>query len=246
MELSKLYSEYKIYPQNAFHTGTPVRVFQDMLPDNYFSKDINAFLEYHNYKATKRGADLPWWGEKYFICGNDKKYMIVSRDSLSPNAGSVVFYAHLMQQIKSRQEYEHYCGKLDMFYQKFKFGSWLNVLKTLTEWKIDLDNLFITDASKVYMEESDKKFDKIKSKELLIREIKLCSPDILILLGDIPFNLLSKDYTFAEVVDNARLLEIEGIKTVVSPFPTGLGRTRKDFRPRMNKTTALIHSLCSS
>lgn len=46
IELSKIYSKYKIFPRATFHMYTPLSVFQDIFPNNHYSKDINIFLEY--------------------------------------------------------------------------------------------------------------------------------------------------------------------------------------------------------
>ena len=244
VELGKIYAEYEIFSRSTFHMHTPLSVFQDLFPNNHYSKDINTFLEYQDYKATKRGADLPWWGKKYFTLNNDRKYMIISQDSLSADSGSVVFYTHIMQEISNRKAYEHYRSRLSWSYRNFHFGNWTSVKETITNWGVDFDNLFITDASKVYMEESKSKFDKVKSKDLLIEEIKFCKPHILILLGGSPLNILAKEYIYADIVDNARLLEIEGVRTVVCPFPSGQGRSHKHFKARMENATHLLRNLC--
>lgn len=243
VDLASIYSEYKIFPLNTFQPNTPLRVFQRMFPDNYYSRDMNNFLSLHDYLSTRRGADLPWWGEKYFESDNVKRCMIVSQDSLSLDSGSVAFYAHIMQEVKDEKDYRKFYEKLDKEYQKFGYGNWSKIKRLILGWGFDFEKLFITDASKVYMEGSREKFDIKKSKELLEREINFCKPDILVLLGAKPLKLLSNEYLYSDIVDKAELLKIDGISTVVCPFPVGNGLTQKNFSERMNKASDIIKRL---
>jgi len=59
-ELAQLFAKYKIYPQSCYNDCSPVRIFQGMFLENHYSKDLETFLYYQNYKPTQRGADLPW------------------------------------------------------------------------------------------------------------------------------------------------------------------------------------------
>ena len=242
-ELSSIYSEYKIFPLNTFHQNTPLKVFQAMFPENHYKKDMDVFLIRHDYRAIRRGSDLPWWGENYFKNSSDKKAMIVSQDSLSSDSGSVAFYAHIMQELISEEEYKSFYRKLHKEYQKFGYGNWSKIREMIINWGLGFENIYVTDASKVYTERSSTKFDIEKSRELLKREIEYCNPDILILLGWKPLDLLAKEFKYSDVVDKCEILNIEGINTVVCPFPVGNGRSQKNFNQRMDNSKKLIRQL---
>lgn len=239
-DLSKLYAEYKIYPSSTFNKGTPMQVFQELYPADYYAREITVFLQEQDYKPVHRGADLPWWGEEFFRDNGSKKAMLVSQDSLSADSGSVAFYAHIMQAVNNEAEFRAFYNKLAEEYRRFGYGNWSKIKEMITDWGIGFENMFITDAAKVYRENSNDKFDLKKSRELLKKEIDFCKPDMLILLGSRPLDLLTKDYNYAAVVDQAELLKIEGIDTVVCPFPTGNGRSQKNFCQRMNNSRRLI------
>lgn len=244
-KLSSIYSEYKIFPLSTFHQSTPLKVFQAMFPENYYIKDMDIFLMEHDYNKIRRGADLPWWGENYFESGKDKQKntMIVSQDSLSGDSGSVAFYAHIMQELKNEEEYKNFYSKLHKEYQKFGYGNWSKIREMIINWGLDFENIYITDASKVYTERSSDKFDVEKSRELLKREIVFCNPDLLILLGWKPLDLLTNEYKYSDVVDKCEMLNIDGINTVVCPFPIGNGRSQKNFNQRMDNSKKLIRQL---
>lgn len=72
----------------------------------HYSKDIDTFLSFHDYEANRRGADLPWWRNTYFNNCSGQRTMIISQDSLSTDAGSVVFWANLYDVINNEDEYE--------------------------------------------------------------------------------------------------------------------------------------------
>ena len=57
--------------------------------------------------------------------------MIISQDSLSKNSASVVFYAHIMQEVSDRKDYECFRSRLLGSYQKFYFGNWVSVKDTI-------------------------------------------------------------------------------------------------------------------
>jgi hypothetical protein len=245
-DLSRMYSDYKIYPACTFYKGTPLRVFQEMFSDNYYSNDMNTFLQEHDYKPVRRGADLPWWGEYYFKDNSHKKALIISQDSLSADSGSVAFYAHIMQAVNNEAKFRNFYDELAEEYRRFGYSNWNKIKEMIKDWEIGFENIFITDASKVYLENSSDKFDLKKSRELLKKEIEFCKPDILILLGSKPLNLLAKEYVYATIVDKAELIKIEGINTVVCPFPVGNGRSQKNFNQRMDRSRQLIKDVLSA
>jgi hypothetical protein len=239
-KLSKIFFEYKIYPQYSYKNNTPVKVFQKSYPENYYSKDINNFLKIHDYNPIIRGADLPWWGKNFFE-SNNKKVMIISQDSLSEDAGSVVFWSNLYDVINSKYDYDRY-NKLLLNDNLFSYRSWYKVLEILKEWNINLESCYITDACKVYKvgPKETSKFDIKKSKDLLHKEINFCEPDLLILLGRKPLKLLIPDVNYSDAVEKGEYLTYGDIIVVVSPFITGQGHTQKNYSKRLNIASNLI------
>jgi hypothetical protein len=222
-----------------------MQVFHELYPTDHYASDIMAFLQEQDYMPVRRGADLPWWGEEFFQDNGNNKAMLVSQDSLSADSGSVAFYAHIMQSVNNEAEFRGVYHRLEEGYQRFGYGNWSKIKEMITDWGIGFENMFITDAAKVYRENSNDKFDLKKSKELLKKEIEFCKPDKLILLGSRPLDLLTKEYNYATVVDQAEVVKIEGIKTVVCPFPTGNGRSQKNFCQRMDNSRRLIKEVLS-
>lgn len=111
--LAKTFADYKIIPKNCYVDNSPVRVFQRLFPDDHYAKDIERFIFYNNYERLRRGSDLPWWGKEYFSSKVGKKrVMIISQDSLAQDAGSIVFFCHLMPHIQNKEKYEIYLQQL--------------------------------------------------------------------------------------------------------------------------------------
>jgi hypothetical protein len=202
--LSKIYAPFCIYPNIKYLNDSPVNVFQRQYPSSHYSREIQEFLSIHNYPAIRKGADLPWWGKNYFSTEKGKRVFIISQDSLAEGAGSIVFFAQLMPLIHDQVKYETYCKELN-FNQRFRYASWKRIKGQIKEWGLDLDFLFISDASKVYEINSDKKFNKDKSRALLMQEIQFCNPDLLVLMGGAPLELLRKDLIYAEVVERGAM-----------------------------------------
>ena len=193
--LSDLYAMEKIYPLGCFKKNTIVRIFQTRYPNDHYSQEVEVILSKQKYSRTQRGADLPWWGKKYFNDLNNR-IMVISNDSLSNDAGSIVFYACLMRIMD-----EHEYGEFIRNYDLKKFISWKKVKDFL--YRISsLDNLYITDASKVYQKGSwkDGDFDHAKSRRLLEEEIEICNPGLVILLGKRPLKVLEFKEKYANVV----------------------------------------------
>jgi len=237
-ELAQIFAEYKIYPQKRYDKHSPVRVFQKMFPGNHYSKDLETFLSYQDYKFEQRGADLPWWGRKYFGEEKGSRTMIIAQDSEMPNAGSIALFAQLFPVIDSLEQYKKFVIALGKK-GNYGFAQRFRVKKQIINWGLDFDFLYITDASKVY--ENNNSFNKIKSKELLEREIDFCNPSLIILLGAQPLYLLDKTKKFGDVVGKNIL--IKGRNCAVAPFITGLGISRKDFKPRLAMVSNLIKEL---
>lgn len=242
--LSHIFAEYKICANQLFKEDSPVRVFQRLYPNNHYSMQIEEFLKYHNYEPVRRGADLSWWGSKYFTVDKGFRVFIVSQDSLSADAGSIVFFANLFPVCNGQDEYEKFCSLLGDN-QSFRYSNWVKVKDLLLEWDLDLDFAYITDAAKVYKLGSwkDRNFDKKASKVLLEKEIKLCDPDLVIILGSSGVSLLLPDLKYGEIVDRGKPVSVLGYKTVVTPFPIGNGPTQRNFTTRMMKATDIIRIL---
>jgi len=112
----------------------------------------------------------------------------------------------------------------------------------LSEWGIDFDFLYITDASKVFKKGSwqDRDFDRKKSKDLLGAEIEFCNPDLIILLGSQPLHLLTETKNYAFAVESGKPIFIKGKKCVVSPFFIGNGPAQPNFKKRLKIASHLI------
>ncbi|HNY97545.1 MAG TPA: hypothetical protein PKM84_00280 [Candidatus Pacearchaeota archaeon] len=242
IKLAKLFAEYKIYPERCFGINSPAKVFQSLYPHNHYSEELKEFLSYQNYLPIKRGADLPWWGKDYF--GDEKKFrvMVISQDSLSKDAGSIVFFMHLMSVIFNEIDYKRYVQNT---VNHFSFKSWERIKKLFTQWNIDFAFLYVTDGKKVYKFNSrrDGDFDKEKSKELLEREIDLCSPDLIIILGKDSLSLLNESITYSQAFKDKKGINIRGKQCIVAPFPIGQGSIRPEFENRLNIATSLITNI---
>jgi len=248
-ELAKLFAKYKIYPKSCYNDYSPARVFQKFFQDNHYSKDLEIFISQQNYEPTQRGADLPWWGKKYFTKERNSRVMVISQDSLAKNAGSIVFASQFFPPDLGPDQYQKFYQKYINKMEVKKYFS-PNKLRKITDqfigWEIGFDFLYITDASKVYKKGSRKNFNKEKSKKLLELEIEFCNPDLIILLGAQPLHLLGiKDYAF--VVESGEIITIKNKKCVVAPFFIGNGpagnRGGKGFKKRLEIASNLIRKL---
>ncbi len=241
IKLSNIFVPYKIYPASKCVSGSSLRCFQQLYPKNYYSLQVELFLHSHMYKPVQRGADLPWWGSKYFTDQPGNRAMIVSQDSLAKDAGSIVFWVCLYSLVNSREEYSKFTQCLGEK-KAFRFNSWKKIYSQLSAWNIDMRFCYITDASKVYKGGSwkNRDFDKIKSKRLLEEEIKHCKPDFLILLGAAPLAILDGNLAYRDVV--GKQINICGFKCIVSPFLTGNAPTQPNFKNRLKNASELIIS----
>ncbi|MGA8941651.1 MAG: uracil-DNA glycosylase family protein [Thermoactinomyces sp.] len=248
--LAELFAEYRTYPYERYQHNSPAIVFQEMYPENHYSKDLNIFFEYQDYSTDQIGADLPWWGEKYFTNEPGFRTLIVSQDSLANDVGSIVFFAHLLPIVQNSAEYAQYNDRLDHNHC-YRYRSWKMVKEYLLKWKLDFDYLYITDARKVYKPDSlqyknidrqkrRKYFHESKCKKLLEAEIDFCNPDLIILLGAPSLRLLDKNRKYAAIVDNNEPILINQRKAIVAPFPSSLSKTQPRFSERMANATKLI------
>lgn len=237
-DLAKLFALYEIYPRESYTADTPLRIFQRMVSD-YYSSEVNKLLSVQRYSAAKRGADLPWWGKGFFHKRKGFRTIIIAPDSKSPDAGSVVFFAHLFDHIKDSSEYQAFLEKLDDKWG-FPHHNWRKLRQQFSDWGLDMEFVYITDAAKVYQENSTTEIDFERSKELLYAEIEVCKPDLLILLGAAPLAILRSDLKYRSTVESKEYIEINQYRAVVSPFPASNGLGQKNFQARLKNATHLI------
>ena len=88
---------------------------------------------------------------------------------------------------------------------------------------MNLDFLYITDAQKVYQNNSCKKFDHYQSRNLLEEEINFCQPDVIVFLGGSGLKLLVEKWKLTDYYQGDEDIKIKGIDCFVFPFPTGMG-----------------------
>jgi hypothetical protein len=233
--LGELFAEYKVYPNECFPETSTVRKFQKTHPWDPYAQDLNKLLPLQQYNPQQRGADLPWWGEKFFSATGDFRVMVISQDSLTEDAGSVVFHACFMTSMDlpsyKRYRREHHIEH---------FRSW-GMAKELLNQMSELKNMYITDASKVYIKGSwkDRDFDSDLSRKLLVEEIELCDPNLLVLLGASPLRLLAPKETFSQVVGR-EILNMFNRDCVAAPFPSVANHYH--YRSRVEHTMNLLRS----
>jgi len=265
-ELAQLFVEYNIYPQSCYKPNSTAIIFQNKFPDNHYSKHLKVFLSHQECKSTQRGADLPWWGKKFFTEERgSKKVMVISQDTAVKDAGSITLATCLFPYV-SNPNNEH-ADLVDKFYN----SNYYKIKKQFTDgyttkkgdfqegWGLNIDFLYITDARKVYEENSwaDRDFDEKKSKELLESEIDFCKPDLLIILGAPGVDLLlgkgRYNNMIEEMCENKEYINIENInvkKCVIVPFFVGSGpggnercKIKYGFKERLETATKLIRDL---
>ncbi len=241
-DLSRLYAKYKIYPGKRFHSTTPVRVFQDMRPQDHFAIEVERILRDQTYAPERRGADLPYWGKAYFGPEPGKRIFVVGQDSTAKDAGSVVLWAHMPPSEPDYKEYFYGQSSVHIFRSQSQSHN------AFIDWGLNFDFTFITDASKVYRQYPNDQFDRDASAKLLRGKIALCAPDLLILLGAVPLSLLQRaglldpGIAYSTTVEAGEYLSATGVKTVVAPFPTGQGLTQANFQARKETAKRLIRA----
>jgi hypothetical protein len=217
-----------------------------MFPDDSFIRSLQAFISLQDYKPTQRGSDLPWWGKKYFTNEDGFRVFIVGQDSNAKDAGSIVFFSHLFPYVETINLYKSYTSSIkrnDTLTRIFGFNSYTSVRNKLIDWGINFDFLYITDAAKVYKYGSwkDNDFDFEKSQKLLKDEIKLCNPNLIILLGWKALRILDEKLSFKNIVENRSYLKIDDIQIVVAPFLCGQGLVQINFKNRFENAKYLIN-----
>ncbi|MEH7502912.1 hypothetical protein V7152_13025 [Neobacillus drentensis] len=256
LNLAHLFKEFQIYPKEKFSSGSPFIEFQRLYPKNYYSQDIDLLIELQDYSPIRRGADLPWWGEQFFQNTSGPKVMLIAQDSNALDAGSVVIYAHLFNEIPltSGTKFTQFINRLSSS-DLFKYQNWKRAFQQLKDWELNLTHLYITDAKKVYKPRQEVRkdsFDNAKSSIVLEEEIKIVNPDYIITLGSQAFNLLSstsllsEKINYADAVECGELIQLSLGKLIVSPFITGQCHTSPNFKERKRIAKELIHREISS
>lgn len=243
--LTKLYSEYQIASKECLELEkSPYMLIQKHCGHTKYFQSMEQLKGNLPDKSEQRGADLPFWGEKYFSKSEKGlRTMIIAQDSLSEDAGSIVFYAPLLRFNWDKETYN------TQFYNNlpkrtFGYNSYQDILFALNSWQVDLDFLYLTDARKIYkannLPKEQQKIDKVASYEFIKKEIEIVHPHIIYLLGSQAFTLFgNKGELFAEYVGK-KIIEIENIPAIVAPFVTGQGKSNKQrFVERFKNTQAL-------
>lgn len=245
--LTELFCEYQIASKECLdHKKSPYMLIKKHCGHTKYFQLIEKMKGRLPNKSEQRGADLPFWGEKYFS-KNEKglRTMIIAQDSLTEDAGSIVFYAPLFRLNWSKETYN------TKFYnhltkKTFSYNSYQEVFFALNTWQIDLDFLYLTDARKIYktnnLPKKQQKIDKVASYEFIKKEIEIVQPNIIYLLGSQAFTLFGyKRDLYTEYVGK-KIIWIENTAAIVAPFVTGNGNkgSNKDrFYERFKNTEAL-------
>lgn len=259
LELAQVFRQFNIYPKSDYTNNTPAKVFINTYPENHYAKDLREVLKIQPNMHTRRGADLPYWGEKVFVGKNTKRnVMIIAQDSKSKSARSIVLHAHLMNIFNfdndpKANEYKNFVKKhhTDIEKKKRVFKGWVKFREFFKEANIDLNYVYITDAKKVYLNRNKKKFDDTSSENLLKEEIRICDPKLIVSIGSSPLNLLQKYLISKDRIRYAcsfgKVQTISNRRIVVIPFLSGngiigKGRTKKIFEDRVKSSKRLIQN----
>jgi hypothetical protein len=245
-KLAEIFQNYKTCPQKCFIDGSPVREFIKKYSTDSYAMDIQTFISYQDYKPTQRGADLPWWGKKYFTGEDGFHVFIVAQDSNTPDAGSIVFFSSLFPHVETREQYKQYTALLKptcLSKKPFSFGSYIGIRNKLDDWGINKDFIYITDAAKVYTygSKKDNDFDWEKSSQLLQEEINICNPNLIVLLGWKALRILDNKLNFKDCADKHSFVQIVGKQVVVAPFLCGQGLGHSNFKKRYENAKYLIN-----
>nr|WP_259548290.1 uracil-DNA glycosylase family protein [Heyndrickxia oleronia] len=243
--LTELYSEYQIASKECLEQEkSPYKLIQKHCGHTKYFQSMEQLKEKLPGQSEQRGADLPFWGKKYFSKSEKGlRTMIIAQDSLSEDAGSIVFYAPLLRLNWDKETYH------TKFYnhlpkKTFGYNSYQDILFALSSWQLNIDFLYLTDARKVYksnnLPKNQQKIDKVASYEFIKKEIEIVQPHLIYLLGSQAFTLFGyKGELFAEYVGK-KFIEIENIPAIVAPFVTGQGKSNKRrFIERFDNTQSL-------
>ncbi|MDR7074747.1 hypothetical protein [Fictibacillus barbaricus] len=179
-ELAQLFNSTGIYSKNRYiENNSPLQVFKTKFPNDSYSYEIDTFLKCQPDFHLGFGADLPWWGNRYFTSENGIRTMILSQDSRSPDGASVTFYMPLLKENKSLLELRNEINS-NKSWDAFK--SFEKIKNLFDRCKFNFDFVYVTDAQKM-----DKGWE-----ELLEHEIQIVKPDIILCLGNKGLTYLMK------------------------------------------------------
>lgn len=190
-KLANIFVEHGIYSKNRFESSDcPLRVFQKMYPEDEYSKQIEEFLKHQPDSHSGIGADLPWWGNRYFTDDKGIRIMIVSQDSRTPNGGSVTFYMPLL---KDNRRVNELRGIINSYSHWDPFVSFELTKDFFEKCNLNYDFVYVTDAQKV-----ENNWEK-----LFELEIEIVNPDVILCLGNrgLTYLLKTKDPKITKIVD---------------------------------------------
>ena len=246
-----------IYPQNCFYElngklkdGVPFSELTNIieLKEIQYFESIEKLLKQQSFTSRRRGADLPFFGDKYFSNEKGIRVMMITQDSKAKDAGSIVFFGPLLTIDMNKERYSDFRKNISSFIspRSFNYRSYTDSTSTLREWGILPSFFYITDAKKVYNFNSNS-FDVNKSIELVRREIETTTPDIIVLAGEEAFSVAKSIANYSGINHVGEMnFKINDIPVVSAPFMTGNGRTgsNKDIFPiKSEKTKVTLKKL---
>lgn len=180
-KVAKIFTKHGIYSRNRFESKScPLNVFKNLYPSDGYTAQINTFLDCQPALHLGLGADLPWWGTRYFSGDAGIRTMILSQDSRNPNSGSVCFYMPLMKEASDPSELR----KIIRDYTDWdSFVSFEKVKKFFNKCDFDYDFVYVTDAQKI----------DVGWEHLLEEEIQLVKPDVIVCLGNMGLRYLTNE-----------------------------------------------------
>lgn len=170
LELSKLFSEYKIYPQDDYTPEKSFKLYEKDFSNDPYVNDVNKILKAQPSKS-EYCADLPWWGVNYFDDSPGKRVMAISQDTNAKETGSIALHSHLIDKNNLNKEIIKDRWKNMKLFKEF-FDKFLN----------NYNYLYVTDARKA-REKNKGLSDNEKSIMLLKKEIEICNPNLIIVFG---------------------------------------------------------------
>ncbi|MDE3839068.1 hypothetical protein C0966_06755 [Bacillus methanolicus] len=231
-KLANIFVEHGIYSKNRFASSNcPLRVFQKIYPEDVYSKQIEEFLRYQPEHHSGNGADLPWWGNRYFTDDKGIRIMIVGQDSRTPNGGSVTFYMPLL---KDKRRVNELRGIINSYSHWDPFVSFELIKEFFEKCNLNYDFGYVTDAQKV----------ENNWEELFEREIEIVNPDVILCLGNrgLTYLLKTKNPKITKIVDKEDTsLEVHQKALVSMPkkpiivaslFPSKINTHNTDERER--------------
>lgn len=229
---------------------TPYHIISRELKNKHLSyfQMMDQFIQTQELTSDRRGADLPYIGERYFECDKGVRVMMITQDSDAPRAGSIVFLGPLLPEDYTMDEYRPIKRKMYDFLTPWQFhsGSYRHAVEIFKEWGIDLSFLYLTDARKVHLPGKDE-YDENLSLDIMEKEIEAVAPEILVPAGDVAFNFLRSftDRTISTSVGDVGFF-IKDIPVVRVPFFIGRARRKSNeiaFNQKSERTKKTLEEL---